>query len=259
MAKKRLLFLGDSLTAGVYSDGKMRYDRINYPQMIATLYENEGKLDSYYNMAVSGFRTIDVLKQLVDDISYNENIAFNIVSEYTYKKGLRDHHHTVKLLEHDVKISRLIEESDEIILTLGSNDYIKFFYTYQDKMSKIIRSHDADLIARTTSEVIVHYHQIFKMIKAINPRIKIVLIGSYVPHRSRYVQNLFYDTFKQIEDQIKEDLCGKIPNLHFVSIIDGFKENRDEFLDNPINIHPNKMGYAYMAKQYEVQIGVNNG
>ncbi len=259
MAKKRLLFLGDSLTAGVYSDGKMRYDRVNYPQMIATMYENQGMLDSYYNMAVSGFRTIDVLKQLVDNISYNENVAYNIVCEYTYKKGLKDYHHTAKIIEHDMRINDLIERSDEIILTLGSNDYLKFFYTYQDKMTKIIRSKDADLIETTTDEVIVHYHQIFKMIKAINPRIKIVLIGSYVPHKSKYVQNMFYDMFKQIEDQIRNDLCAEISNLHFVSIIDGFKENRDEFLDNPLNIHPNKMGYAYMAKQYEIQIGVNNG
>ncbi len=259
MGKKRLLFLGDSLTAGVYSDGKMRYDRVNYPQMIATMYENEGLLESYYNMAVSGFRTIDVLKQLVDDISYNENIAYNIVGEYTYKKGLKDYHHTAKLLEHDIKISKLIENSDEIIMTLGSNDYIKFFYTYQDKMSKIIRSSDSDLIKSTTDEVIIQYHQIVKMIKSINPRIKIVLIGSYVPHKSKYVQNLFFDMFKQIEVQIKEDLCSGFSNFHYVSILDGFKENRDEFLDNPLNIHPNKMGYAYMAKQYEIQVGVTNG
>lgn len=256
---KRLLFLGDSLTSGVYSDGKMLYDRVNYPQMIATMYENKGLLVSYHNMAVSGFRTIDVLKQLVDNISYNENVAYNIVGEYAYKKGLKDYHHTAKLLERDIRIQELIEQSDELILTLGSNDYLKFFYTYQDKMTKIIRAHDTDIIEGTTNEVISNYHQIFKLIKSINPRIKIVLIGSYVPHKSKYVQNLFYDVFKQIELLVTEDLCSTYTNFHVVSILEGFRENRDEFLDNPLNIHPNKMGYAYMAKQYEIQIGVTNG
>lgn len=257
MRKQKLLFLGDSLTSGVYSDGKMRYDRVNYPQMIAAMYEKKNLLDSYYNAAVSGFTTLDVISILEDDLTYNENIAYNIVGEYTYKKGLRDYHHTARLIKEDIKIRDLIRKSDQIIMTLGSNDFIKFFKKYQDRITKIIQNdEDNKLIGKTTNEILNNYHHLFETIYILNPKIKITLIGSYVPHRSKYLQSLFYDMFSRIEKQISEDLTTRYPNFHFVSVIDGFKLNADTFLDNPLNIHPNKLGYTFMAKRYEEDRGI---
>ncbi len=255
--KKKILFMGDSLTSGVYSDGKMRYDRINYPQMIATMLENNGQLDSYYNVAVSGFTTTDVYEQVAKNITYNENIAFNIVGEQTYKKGLKHYKHTVKLLRQDRNIVDLIKWSDEIIMTLGSNDFIKFFNRYRDRITSIIQANsDDNLLERTTNEVLVNYHKLFDLIFALNPQVKIVLLGSYVPTKAPAFQNTFYDTFCHLEERITEDLVVKYPNLKFISVIDGFKLNSEEFLDNPMNIHPNKLGYAFYAKRYEEEMNL---
>ncbi len=252
--KKKLLFMGDSLTAGVYSDGKLQYDRINYPMMIATMLKNRKMLDSYYNIAVSGFSTSDVYNQVNHNLSYNENIAFNIVGEHCYKKGLKNHHHSVKLLEHDIKIVDLIKDSDEIIMTLGSNDFIKFFDRYREQLGDIIQStSDDNLFERTTNEVVKNYLRLFNLILAINPQVEIVLLGSYVPNKSQAIQNTFYDLFHKLEKTISNQLLDTYPNLQYITVMAGFKEYSERFLDNPVNIHPNKLGYAYYAKRYEVE------
>ncbi len=252
--KKKLLFMGDSLTAGVYSDGKLQYDRINYPMMIATMLKKRKMLDTYYNIAVSGFSTSDVYNQVSHNLSYNENIAFNIVGEHCYKKVLKNHHHSVRLLAHDVKIVDLIKETDEIIMTLGSNDFIKFFDRYRDQLGNIIQStSDENLFERTTKEVVKNYVRLFDLILAINPQVEIVLLGSYVPNKSQAIQGTFYELFQRLETTISGQLLEKYSNLQYISVMEGFKDHSEEFLDNPVNIHPNKLGYAYYAKQYQLK------
>ncbi len=262
--KKKMLFMGDSLTAGVYSDGRLRYDRVNYPQMIATILEKRGELSSYYNVAVSGFTISDVYEQIMNNLTYNENVAYNIVDEHCYKKGLKDYHHTAKLLKHDIKIVDLIKEADEIVMTLGSNDFLKFFDRYRERIGSIIQNKKEETIMdRTVNEVLNNYYKLIDIIYALNPTVQIIILGSYVPNKSQTIQNALFDIFNHLELNISGALIEKYPQLKYIRVMEGFKLNAENFLDNPVNIHPNKLGYAYYAKRYQQEhlggiIGTNN-
>lgn len=250
--KKNLLFMGDSLTAGVYSDGMLRYDRVNYPEIIATLREKDGSLNNWYNIAVSGFTTKDLLNLLNEDLSYNQNTAYNITTEYCYKSGLKNYHHTAPILKYDKKVSELIREADEIIMTIGSNDYIKFADTYSKELKEMISSEGFKNIKHNLAvEVASNMNEIIRYIKIINPDVKIIMFGSYMPNKSAVLSKMFAKSFDRIEQEVYSEVLRTHPEVIYIAIREIFEGNASVYLDNVLNIHPNKIGYARMAKEYK--------
>lgn len=133
MNKKNLVFLGDSITAGVLSGPELDYRKKGYSKFVAQYFKQKGELGSYHNFAVSGFMTKNILGQLKSNVTHNENIAFNILSEKCYKltkkKVGKD---TIKFTHPDIHILDAIKDADMLVITVGANDLIKLFEKAQD-------------------------------------------------------------------------------------------------------------------------------
>ncbi len=254
MQKYNLLFMGDSLTAGVYSDGKLDYSRDSYPDMVTNYFKDEGILKSSYNIAVSGYTTADVVKQLSSELTFNENIAYNITPENTYRKFNYRKKNTVKLIKPDIKIRKLLKSADYIIMTLGSNDVIKYLNEYSDSLKEILdiknlREFSDPLVDEMLSLIIRNFKIIFQQIYEINPNVKIYLIGSYFPNKYKLINKMFDKFFASIEDKIIGHLLRFDDRINYIAIREDIKDNKDVFLDNPMDIHLNAEGYKFVAQK----------
>lgn len=257
MQKKNLLFMGDSITAGVYSDGKLIYSRESYDNMIAKEYEKRGILGTCYNVAVSGFTTCDMLNMLVSDITYNQNVAYNITPEKTYRKGNYKKENSAILLSEDIKISSLIKDADEIIMTLGSNDFVKYFDTHFDTtfekldIKEVVSRDFKSVISDTILEgVVKNYVDILTYIYNINSDISITLLGSYTPSNSSLINKVFYKQLGKIENELLKRVKKNFRDVRILSIKEEIAKNVDIYLPNPLNIHLSYEGYRTIADTY---------
>ncbi len=255
--KKNLLFMGDSITAGVYSDGKLIYSRDSYDNMIVSEYCKRDMLGTHYNIAVSGFTTSDMLNMLVSDITYNQNVAYNITPEKTYRNGNYKMENSAILLSEDKKISELIKDADEIIMTLGSNDFVKYFDTHLDRtfdkldlkdvVSKDFKSVISDAILEG---VVKNFCDILTYIYNINEDVCITLIGSYTPSNSTIINKVFYKQLGRIENELLRRVKRRFKHVRVLSIKEEIAKNVDLYLPNPLNIHLSYEGYRTVADTY---------
>ncbi|MFV0288039.1 MAG: SGNH/GDSL hydrolase family protein [Mycoplasmatales bacterium] len=257
MEKKNLLFMGDSITAGVYGDGIMDYTRNGYDDYIKEAYQRQNKLGTFYNIAVSGFTTKDMLEMLQSDLTYNENVAYNITPESTYKKGNYKQKNTAKLLKKDYKINTLIKEANIIIMTLGSNDFIKYITTHSERFKenfkvKEIVSKNNELSIRTSflQSILNNYFDIFKYLYHINKNVDIVLIGSYTPNKSEIMNKILFKSLGIVEEELFSTIQEKYPKIKLLPIRKDIKKYKDICLTNPLNIHLNEKGYKIIAQKY---------
>lgn len=252
MKKYNLLFMGDSLTAGVYSDGMLDYRRNSYPKFIMQYYKKKKLLRSYHNIAVSGFTTKDVLNILKEDLTYNQNVAFNITPEQTYRKLNYRHENTVELLLRDVKISTLIKQADIITMTLGSNDIIRYLNSYRDEIKKInvkqlIQEEDKkDILLK---DITNNFKEIINYINSINKQCKIAIYTSYTPIKYDLVNKILDKYLRAIETEILNSL-KEYENITIIDIRDEVSSNKKEYIDNPFDIHLNEQGYKFMADKF---------
>ncbi len=255
--EKNLLFMGDSITAGVYSDGKLIYSRESYDNMIVSEYAKRGMLGTYYNIAVSGFTTSDMLDMLESDITYNQNVAYNITPEKTYRKGNYKMENSAILLSEDVKISNLIKGADEIIMTLGSNDFVKYFDTHLDRtfdkldLKDVVSRDFKNVISDTILDGIVdNYVDILTYICNINSDVCITLLGSYTPSNSTLINKVFYKQLGKIENELLRRVKRRFKHVRVLSIKEEIAKNVDLYLPNPLNIHLSYEGYRTVADTY---------
>lgn len=257
MEKKNLLFMGDSITAGVYSDGKLNYLRESYDDMIVNYYKEKDILGTHYNIAVSGFTTSDMLEMLQSDLTYNENIAYNITPEKTYRKANYKKENTAKLLKEDIKISTLIKDADEIIMTIGSNDFVKYFDTHFDstleklELKKIVsKDVDDSLNSVILDGVVKNYYEILTYIYSLNSDVKVVLIGAYTPTSNLIINKFFSKSLGRLEEGLFNRVKKKFQDVEILTIRNDIAKDNDLYLPNPLNIHLSHEGYEVIFKKY---------
>ncbi len=251
MSKKNLVFLGDSITAGVIAGAELDYRKKGYAKFIEEYFVRHDMLMSSYNFAVSGFMTGDVLKQVKNNISYNENIAFNILSEKCYKytkhKRGRD---TIEFKHPDIFIVDAIKNADMIVLTIGANDLIRLFRKFsEESVSKILHSIvNNEYTKETVHAALKNYLVLFNFILNINPNVEIILVGTYVPSGDERIVDRLYNKFCAVEDAVYDTVANEFPNnVKLVKPRELFKANSKEFVNNYLDIHPSTEGHKAIA------------
>lgn len=264
--KKNIVFLGDSITAGVIAGPELDYRKKGYARFVAEYFERQNMLGDYHNFAVSGFMTGDVLAQFKNNITHNENIAFNVLSEkcyrYTKKKVGED---TIKFTHPDVRILDAISKADLLVLTVGANDLIRLFRKFSDEsITKVLYSIISnDYTQETLHTALKNYLVIMNLIVDINPNIEIVLLGTYVPSGDEAIVKRLFPKFSMLEDALYDTVANEFPdNIKLVKPRSIFKANCKEFVTSRIDIHPSTEGHKALAElvlQTQSQIKYSSG
>lgn len=251
MSKKNLLFLGDSITAGVIAGPDLDYRKKGYAQFIREYFDNHDSLGTYHNFAVSGFMTGDVLNQFKANITHNENIAFNILDEkcYRFTKRLVGQD-TIKFTHPDIRIYDAITKADIIFLTVGANDLIRLFRKFSDEsVTKVLYSLlSNEYTNETLHTALKNYLVMMNLIVALNPSVEIILIGTYVPTGEEIIVKHLYPKFCLLEDALYDTVANEFPNnIKVVKPRELFKQHGREFVSSRIDIHPSTEGHKALA------------
>lgn len=266
MSKKNLVFLGDSITAGVLAGPELDYRKKGYARFVREYFDRQDALGTYHNFAVSGFMTGDVLNQFKTNITHNENIAFNILGEkcyrYTKKKVATD---TIQFTHPDITILDAIEQADLLVMTAGANDLIRLFRKFSDEsVTKILHSIlSNEYTQETLHTALKNYLVIMNLIIDINPDIEIVLLGTYVPSSEDAIVKRLYPKFSMLEDALYDTVASEFPNnIKLVKPRAIFKSNSKEFVTSKIDIHPSTEGHKALAElvlQNQTQVKYQSG
>lgn len=266
MSKKNIVFLGDSITAGVLAGPELDYRKKGYARFVSEYFERQSVLGSYHNFAVSGFMTGDVLKQFKSNITHNENIAFNILDEkcykFTKKKVDTD---TIKFTHPDIHILDAIEKADLLVITAGANDLIRLFRKFSDdSVGKVLHSIIAnEYTQETLHTALKNYLVMMNLIIDINPNIEIIMLGTYVPSGDEAIVKRLYPKFSMLEDALYDTVATEFPdNIKVVKPRALFKSNCKEFVTSRIDIHPSTEGHKALAElvlQTQTQVKYNSG
>ncbi len=266
MSKKNIVFLGDSITAGVIAGPELDYRKKGYAQFVREYFENANSLGSYYNFAVSGFMTSDVLKQFKENITHNENIAFNVLSEKCYRlTKKRVGQDTIKFTHPDIRILDAIEQADLLVMTLGANDLIRLFRRFtEESVTGVVKSIiNNEYATETLSVALKNYLIMMTLITEINPNIEIILLGTYVPTGEVRLVDRLYPKFSKLEDALYDTIADQFKeNIKVVKPREIFKANTQEFVSSKIDIHPSTEGHKALAElvlQSQKQISYKSG
>ncbi len=266
MSKKNIVFLGDSITAGVIAGPELDYRKKGYAQFVREYFAKQNQLGTYHNFAVSGFMTSDVLTQFKKNITHNENIAFNILSEKCYRlTKKRVGQDTIKFTHPDIHILDAIEKADLLVMTLGANDLIRLFRKFsEESVTEVVRSIIANEYAQETlSTALKNYLVMMNVITDINPDIEIILLGTYVPTGETKLVDRLYPKFSKLEDALYDTIAEEFKtNIKLVKPRDLFKANSQEFVSSKIDIHPSTEGHKALAElvlQTQTQVKYSSG
>ncbi|MFD1735598.1 S-layer homology domain-containing protein [Bacillus salitolerans] len=217
--KEFYLALGDSLPAGLNSDGEFGN---SYTDFIAESLLENGSLSTYVDdFATSGYTTHQVLDDIVNNVTRNK-----------------------------LPITDQIKQASIITIQAGANDFLNFV----DKQTLTVNI-DAQTAILTLKQISANISSIVSEIKKLNPDSTIYLIGYYFsfPHGTVEQQNIMKAATVSINTAI--ETAATLSNVHYVSMYHVFDEDPIKYLPNPLDVHPTVEGYQLMAntflKEYE--------
>lgn len=252
-----IVVLGDSLAAGVYSDGSLIYNETQpgHGAMIAQAYHARGKLSSYINYAVPGYETSDLLNDIIKNRSYNDVLNNSILNEKSYLNGLEKANPSANFKSEDITINKSISQADIIIINIGANDVLNAVSGSEEGIDINLASFK-EYLDLTTSNV----NEIESLIRKENPNADIYFYGIYfaMPHKSDLLNFVLQPLLNQIDVSIfKGANSSNNDKTHTISIKEHYNAHLKTYIDNPDNIHPNIDGYNAMA-QYYYKTRLNN-
>lgn len=213
--KMNYIALGDSLAAGQNPYGQIGY---GYTDYIAN-YLSRNKLLKFYTkgFAESG----DKINDLLEDIKINK---------------------TIQIDDKIINIKSSLRESDLVTISIGANDFISNF----NLMSLATDLNDIDLKAK----VDVVKEPLDEVLKEVRKYAKkeVIVLGYYnpLPRMTTGFESELDDLFKYADD-VYQTICDKY-NIKYLTMYQAFK-NHNDYLPNPLDIHPNSKGYELMANQ----------
>ncbi len=237
-----IVYIGDSLTAGFNSDGKMTTENRGYRSVIEDKLVAEDKLGTTYNYAVGGYLIDDIIEQFENDATVSEANAS--MRGKNFSKELEAMYPTT--LSDDPTISEAIKKSDSVIITVGANDVLTSI-TFDEQTQKM--DIDMDILFSTLKSVQDKKENLFKQIKEINPDVKIYDVGIYMAYSyiDEKVMNRLYPLLAYGERKIFVNKPGE--GIYKVKIRDNMQAELKKFVDNPNDIHPNYLGYEVMGNE----------
>lgn len=179
---------------------------------------------------------------LEDQINHEDDV---ITFENFGKRGNR----TDQLLKRldEPEISSAIEKSDVVLMTIGANDIMQ-----------VVKENFTHLTYPLFVEEQVSFedrlHQIFKKIKAINPKAHIYLIGLYNPFEQYFEEIEELDLIVDSWNQTSIDTSQKYDEATFVPVKDLFDETEINLFAED-HFHPNLNGYQRIAKRVLTYLG----
>ena len=206
--------LGDSLAIGENPYGEISY---SYADNVKDYFEAKDILKSYTkDYAKSGDTTNDLIKKIND----NKKVIIN---------GTK------------INIKRALRESNLVTISIGANDLMKKVNIKEmDDLENIDYKEIEEAIEEVTESVDKAIIEVKKYAKK-----EILLIGYYNPVNKMFLDDKKLDNlFKKI-DNLYTSICEK-EKITYISVYEEFKKH-DDYLPNPLNIHPNYKGYAAIS------------
>lgn len=206
--------LGDSVAAGRNPYG---VDDYGYTDYVRDYLKANKKLSSYVSYAVSGYTTLDV----ANDINLNKSIKVN-GSLVNIRKALR--------------------ESNLVTISIGAND---FMHNINLSSLPSVLS-DTDAAIKQVDETIEKVNELLSLIKKY-AKGHILVIGYYnpLPRIERYKDNI--NKIVQYADKMYDSICVK-SGVIYVKVSDIISKD-DDYLPNPLDIHPSKEGYLVISDE----------
>ncbi len=240
--KQTIVYLGDSITQGFYSNGKLSEDGQGYRTIVDEALKNVDKFNKSYNFAVGGFTISDAENILYNDLTINDiNEILNKTKELTEKLKKQYSYD----LSTNPSFSEAVENSTLLITSIGFNDILPFMGDIWDMERLNI---DFEGLFKTVKRVKLEKELLFKRILKINPKIKIFELEGYVPQTklSDDAMDILYSLYEYISQNI---IIKDIENVKTVKIMKNIQAKHLEYIDNTHDAHPNIEGYKIIANK----------
>ncbi len=208
--------LGDSLAIGENPYGKVDY---GYADYIANYLDRNNLLKFYTKgFAESG----DKIQDLLDDINNNK---------------------TIQIDDKIINIKASLRESDLVTISIGANDFIAGF-----TLNNIIDNLGQNDLKSKVDQILPKLNEVFKEVRKYAKN-EIIVLGYYnpLPRLTEGQYDKEIDELFAYADKQYQKLCDKY-KIKYLSVYESFK-NHDDYLPNPINIHPNTKGYEVMSNK----------
>ncbi len=240
--RQTIVYLGDSITQGFYSNGKLSEDGQGYRTIVDEALKNVDKFNKSYNFAVGGFTISDAENILYNDLTINDiNEILNKTKELTEKLKKQYSYD----LSTNPSFSEAVENSTILITSIGFNDILPFMGDIWDMERLNI---DFEGLFKTVKRVKLEKELLFKRILKINPKIKIFELEGYVPQTklSDDAMDILYSLYEYISQNI---IIKDIKNVKTVKIMKNIQAKHLEYIDNTHDAHPNIEGYKIIANK----------
>jgi len=229
IVKTNYVALGDSLAAGVTPDNQLGK---GYADMIAEKIAKEDALASYNKgFSQPGYTTADVLTDI------KKNVVRDVYgSGYTSKTA---------------SIKDTLKKADIVTISAGANDLLK--HVKANSLSGTLEYDEKDL-ATAITEVSVNLNNIQKEIKALNPDVKIFVMGYYnpFPYLADDAQPMVQQLLTQFNKAIAASTAGT--DAVYIETKDEIAKEYKKFLPNPQNIHLSVSGYETVTQLFWAKI-----
>lgn len=206
--------LGDSIAEGMTPYGNIDY---GYSDYIKDYLKDNDKLSFYTKKYTKSGYTINDLKR---DINENKDIIEDNNKYY---------------------LKEILRESDLVTLTIGANDLIKGL-SIDDIPVKLL---NIKKIKKDIDKVVKSYEELIILIKKYAKE-EIIVTGYFnpFPKMSEYKENID-EIVKYFNNQVEE--LAEEYEIKYVDLFDSLYYN--DYFSNPLDIHPNKLGYEVIAKE----------
>ena len=222
--KVNYIALGDSLALGENPYGEIGY---SYADYLKDYIASKDKLKVYTkNYAKSGDKTTDLIKKIKNN-----------------KK--------VKIANKKISIKRALRESDIVTISIGANDLMR-----KINMDDIedLDNINYDSIEENIEDVVENVEKVIIEVKKYAKK-EIILVGYYNPISKNLLNDEKIDDLIKKIDNLYTKLCAK-HKITYIKVSDDFKNN--DYLPNPLNIHPNYKGYQVIADNIIDYLEKNN-
>jgi len=214
--KINYIALGDSLAKGQNPYGEISY---GYADYVANYLERNDLLKFYTKeYAQSGARS----KDLKEDIENNKKID-------------------VDGKERSIKVA--LRQADLVTVSIGANDFLSQFN---------LKNIDLEFfkLEKLKEKIDPIYKNVDETLKEIRKYAKndIIVIGYYnpLPRATALFKDQIDELFKEVNKMYRE-ICNKY-DMYYIDLYSLFQKNQD-FLPNPIDIHPNSKGYEAISRE----------
>ena len=224
------LALGDSLTAGVKPESPLALG-LSFTDYIALTLKPASLLNSYNKgFSYPGYTTNNILEDL------KNNVTKNIFE--------------TELEEETAQLHKSISEANIITLSVGANDVLPYIVV---NAATGELTYDLASVSSGLQQVGLNYNKILTEIYAINPNVKVYVMGYFNPYPSlvKYQPEIML-LLQQLNTAIQQGMTGTTAT--FIPTFEAIAADYSVNVPNPSNIHLSEAGYKVVAELFGKQL-----